>query len=178
MKQSEKKLATVFVLLLAIIGGLMLMQQLQGWGKRLSSQDTQLNMKEQEADALLQQKSLWQQRDAWLSTHQPPVITELAADEQLKETLNKKATESGLQVNASQLQPPVKGPYYEQHGVTLTVSGDLKSVMRWVYSLQSPTEFRVVPSINISPDKKDPTKVVCAIQFWKWYSPELAKNAS
>jgi len=178
MKQSEKKLAIVFVFLLAIIGGLVLFQQLQGWSVRLNSQDTQLNLKEQEAGILMDQGPLWQEREAWLNAHQPPLVSELEADEQLKETVKKKAAEAGVQVLGNQLQPPVKGPYYEQHGVTLTVTGDLKAVMRWVYSLQSPTEFRVVPSIKITPDKKDPSKVVCAIQFWKWYSPDSTKNAS
>jgi len=64
MKQSEKKLAIVFVFLLAIIGGLVLFQQLQGWSVRLNSQDTQLNLKEQEAGILMDQGPLWQEREA------------------------------------------------------------------------------------------------------------------
>ena len=178
MKSSEKRLAIVFGFLLAIMGGMVITQQLQSWGGLLIRQESQLRSKEQAAQLLLEQGALWQERDTWLNAHQPPLVTQLEADEQLKDTLNKKAAEAGVQVVSSQLQPPVKGPYYEQHGVTLKVTGDLRAVMHWVYSLQSPTDFRVVPAINIIPDAKDPTKVNCAIQFWKWYSPDTTKNAS
>jgi hypothetical protein len=93
------------------------------------------------------------------------------ADTELLESLLVKAQAAGVSVVNKQFQEQVKNEFYQQAGVTLTVKGDLSNVFRWIYSAQSPSEFRVVPYLKVTPDKDDPAKVVCAVQFWRWYQP-------
>ncbi len=107
--------------------------------------------------------------------HQPVAQNDLDADNELFESLLAKAQAAGVSVVTKQFQEQVKTEFFQQAGVTLTVKGDLSNVFRWIYSVLSPGDFRVVPYLKITPDKDDAAKVVCAVQFWRWYQPPSAK---
>ncbi len=176
MKDSEKKLLALSVGLLAVIGGLVISKQLQSWQRAITTQEQALAAERQDSNDLLADAPNWKERGDWLARHQPVAKNDLDADNELFETLLAKAQASGVSVVSKQYQEQVKNEYYQQAGVTLTVKGDLSSVFRWIYSVLSPEDFRVVPYLKLTPDKEDATKVVCAVQFWRWYQPPTAKT--
>jgi hypothetical protein len=177
MKASERRLLTIFVCLLAVVGGVVLAKQLQTWSRLIDRQKIELQAQSMEGDMLLSQGDTWKQKEKWLLEHQPQAASDLEADETLMSTLSSKLREYGLQVvKPAQPLTPVKNVYASEHGIAITVKGDLPAVFRWIYSIQSPAEFRVVPTVKITPDAEDATKVVCVIEFWRWYRPALANN--
>jgi Tfp pilus assembly protein PilV len=175
MKDSEKRLLILSLGLLAIIGGLILSQKLRTWQRAIEMQETALAAERVDAAALLAEAPGWQQRGEWLARHQPVAQNDLDADNELFESLLSKAQTAGVSVVTKQFQEQVKTEFFQQAGVTLTVKGDLSNVFRWIYSVLSPGDFRVVPYLKITPDKDDAAKVVCAVQFWRWYQPPAAK---
>ncbi len=176
MKGSEKRLLIFSLGLLAVIGGLILSQKLQSWQRAITIQEQALAAEREDSNALLAEAPAWKERGEWLALHQPIAKNDLDADNELFETLLAKAQASGVSVVAKQYQEQVKNEYFQQAGVTLTVKGDLSSVFRWIYSVLSPEDFRVVPYLKLTPDKEDATKVVCAVQFWRWYQPPATKT--
>ncbi|MCE9518561.1 MAG: hypothetical protein K8R87_03190 [Verrucomicrobia bacterium] len=176
MKDSEKKLLTLSVGLLAVIGGLMITKTLQSWQRAITIQEQALAAERQDSDDLLADLPNWKKRGEWLAQHQPVAKNDLDADNELFETLLAKAQASGVSVVSKQYQEQVKNEFFQQAGVTLTVKGELSNVFRWIYSVLSPQDFRVVPYLKLTPDKEDPTKVVCAVQFWRWYQPPASKT--
>ena len=177
MKQNEKRLLTLFLVMLSIIGALILSKRFLSWQRTLATKESAMALEQVEADELLKEAPLWKARGSWLSLHQPVAKSELDADNELFETLVKNALISGVLIVNKQYQEPVKNEFYNQRGVTLTVKGDLASVFHWIYTLQAPVDFRVVPYLKITPDKDDLTKVVCAVQFWRWYQPSALKTS-
>lgn len=173
MKESEKRLLILSLGLMAVIGGIILSQKLRSWQHALAMQETALAAERVDSDALLAEAPLWKERGEWLAQHQPVTTDAQGANFELLNTLVDKAKAAGISaVINNQLQAPVPNEFYQQVGVTLTVKSDLSNVFRWIYSAQSPTEFLVVPYLKITPDKEDATKVVCAVQFWRWYQPK------
>jgi len=175
MKDSEKRLLILSLGLLAVIGGLILSQRLRTWQRAITTQEQALVAERMESDALLAEAPEWKQRGEWLAEHQPVAKDIQGADSELLDTLVDKAQAAGISVVTRQFQEPVKNEYFQQAGVTITVKGDLSNVFRWIYSVQSPADFRVVPYLKITPDKEDAAKVTCAVQFWRWYKPPPSK---
>lgn len=174
MKDSEKRLLILSVALLAIIGGLILSQKLLTWQRAIATRRNALAAERVDSDALLAEAPGWKARGEWLTKHQPVARNDLDADNELFETLLTKAQAAGVSVATKQYQEQVKNEYFQQCGVTLTVKGDLSNVFRWIYSVLSPGDFRVVPYLKITPDKEDAAKVVCSVQFWRWYQPKVS----
>ena len=177
MKESEKRLMLLAFVILALIGGLIFGQRLLTWQRALDRDEDALAAESAEAKATLRERALWSARGDWLTKNQPKAKSDLEADNESFQGVVDKAVAMGLSVEQKQYQEPVRNEYYHQFGGTVTVKGDLPSVFRWIYSMQSPADFRVVPQMRIIPDKEDPTKVVCAIQFWHWYQSEVAQGS-
>jgi hypothetical protein len=177
MKDSEKRLAVFAFLILAVIGGLILSKRFLTWQHGLERNETALTDELAYAQTLLQEKPLWDAREAWLAKTQPVAKSDSDADTESFNQLVAKAEKAGLTVENRQYLEPVKNEFYHQFVDAFTVKGSLPDVFRWIYSVQSPSEFRVVPKIKITPDKDDPNKVVCAIQFWRWYQPSAPQGA-
>ena len=176
MKDTEKRLLTLSVGLLAVIGGLLLSQRLQSWQRAITIQEQALAAEREDSNALLIDAPNWKRRGEWLAQNQPLTNDIQGADSELLDTLLSKAQGAGISVVTKQFQEQVKNEFFQQCGVTLTVKGDLSNVFRWIYSVLSPGEFRVVPYLKITPDKDDTSKVVCAVQFWRWYQPASVKT--
>ena len=176
MNNNERRLILLLALLLAVIGGITLSRKFISWQKQLAGRELELSFRQSESATLLREADVWKARGAWLTEHQPVLKTRLDAESDLFNTLRDRAQNEGLTITNNQLQEPQKNDAYNQFGVTLTVKGNLASVFRWIYGVQSPTDFRVVPYLKITPDKDDDKKVVCAVQFWRWYQPVNTKS--
>ena len=171
MKDNERRLLILSLGLMAVIGGIILTQKLRSWQRALGTQRSAVAAERVDSDALLEEAPLWKERGEWLGAHQPVMSDPQVADTELLESLLVKAQAAGVSVVNKQFQEQVKNEFYQQVGVTLTVKGDLSNIFRWIHSAQSPSDFRVVPYLKITPDKDDAAKVVCAVQFWRWYQP-------
>ena len=175
MQSRERKLLAVSAVLFISMAGLLGAQRLIDWQKSLERQERNVELQEIEAEALLAEAPLWETRSEWMDAKQPKAANALEANRELDYLVNQ-AKEAGLTVDSQQLQEPVKTEWYYQTGATLVVRGKLPSVFRWMYGMLSPTEFRIVPFIKVTPDKDDPAQVMVAVQFWRRYAPEFTQG--
>ncbi|MFZ4766911.1 MAG: GspMb/PilO family protein [Roseimicrobium sp.] len=178
MKGSEQRLLMIFLVLVAILGGFLLAEQLNAWQGRLDRREHEAELLQVEHATRMAQAPEWTAKAAWLSQAQPVANSEQEASLALIETLQAAAKATGLDVTKTVIDPVEKSDYYRQFGVLLTVKGDFKPVMQWLHGTLSPQNFYVVPRLRITPDKEDPTKVTAELRFWRWYSPEFASVTS
>ncbi|CAN5843741.1 hypothetical protein BH11VER1_BH11VER1_23120 [soil metagenome] len=178
MKRNERLLLVVFAALLVIFASFLGIKRLKSWRTEMDEREHRLSLHQIEADALMQDASLWKQRDAWISEHQPRFESESETTQELLDFATRMAAQAGLTVESKQYQKPQDTAHHRQFGVTLVVKGKFPQVFRWIYDLQTPNSFRVVPYLKVVPDKDDPQTVLCSIQFWRWYQPATSKASA
>ena len=135
--------------------------------------DLQRVLDQMEAATLLPEASEWKAKGAWLTQVLPVATSEFKANEDLYDMLHATAKSAGLEVPKSQVENVDVTPFYRQFSVTLSVSGDLPSLMRWIYERLQPGSFYVVPQLRITQDKDDTKKVNAQVRFMRWYAPDM-----
>ncbi len=173
MKASERRLIMILAVLAAVCGGAVLSQRLLRLQHGIERREQTLELRQMEAQALLAETDLWQQRLDWLQTSQPPMTGENEASQELLEGLLTSASAHGLVVQKKQLHEPVSSKFYREVGVTLTVKGALPSVFRWMHQILSPESFCVVTELKVVPDGTDPASVVAIIHFSRLHAPVI-----
>ena len=173
MKANERRLLMLFLLLAVVLGGAVGVQQLRAWQHRLERRERDVQLSQLEAVTLLTEAPMWKAKGTWLSQALPVATSEKDANEALFDMVQNTAKAAGLDIKGSILETVEKKDTYQQFSVTITVKGDLTSVMNWIYERQKdPGAFYVVPQLHITQDKED-TKVVNAkVRIMRWYAPD------
>ena len=174
MKASERRLIMILVVLAAVCGGAILSQRLLHLQHGIERREQTLGLRQMEAQALLAEADLWQQRLDWLQTSQPTMSSENQASQELLEGLLTSAAAQGLTVQKKQLHEPTSSEFYREIGVTLTVKGALPSMFRWMHRVLSPESFCRVAEFKVVPDNADPASVVATIHFSRLHAPVVA----
>lgn len=175
MKESERRLLMIFMVLAAVMGGAILAQRLLNWDRRLDRMERDLELAKMESDALIAQAPLWMQRSAWIQQTQPVAADAYDAGNGLQVTLKEEAEKGGISVLKTQVEKDEQTAYYQQYGVTLTVKGDPTTIFRWVYATLDPSAFIMVPRIRIAPEKDEKSQdVIATITFLRRFNPQFA----
>jgi Tfp pilus assembly protein PilO len=177
MKASERRLIMILVVLAAVCGGVVLSQRLLRMQHGIERREQTLKLRLMEAQALLAETDLWQQRLDWLQASQPPMTSENEASQDLLEGLLSSAAAQGLVVQKKQLHEPVSEKFYCEVGVTLTVKGALPAVFSWMHQILSPESFCVVTELKVVPDSADPASVAATLHFSRLHAPALAESS-
>lgn len=170
MKPSEKRL------LFALLGMLLLGAAVVGSDYYLDRRDlllaerTNLENEWIVIETLFEEKELWEARAGWLAENQPKFTTTEKIDQDIyQEALAEKT--DGVATSKLSLLPTLSTPDYVQAGVSLTASGELKDVFRWIYELNRPEGFRVIRNLKVQPDKEAPEKILATFDLLRWYAP-------
>lgn len=179
MKDSERRLLMLFLLIAALMGGAVLGQRLLQWDHRLDRMDRDLELAKMESDTLISQAPYWKQRSEWIQRTQPVAASGFDAGNNLLQTLQHAASGAGFDILKTQEEEVAQNPYYQQYGVTLTVKGNLKMILTWIHATLVPSDFYVVPRLKITPDKDEKSQdVIATITFLRRYSPQFAGAAT
>jgi hypothetical protein len=170
MKASERRLLGAFLLILLLAGTVLLVDIYRKKVAVINDQRDELEFALIEIDELLEMRDEWMTRNDWLRANQPPFTSRQQIDNEIFEDAKAREAE-GIEVSDIKFLEPVSTPYYEQAGVTLTVSGSLESVFRWIHSVQRPEEFRVVRNVRVIPDEQENGRIRCSLQLLRWYAP-------
>ncbi len=124
-------------------------------------------------ETLFEEKELWEMRADWLAEQQPEFNSTEEIDQNIyQEALAEKV--DGVTTSKLSLLPTLTTPDYVQAGVSLTASGDLASIFRWIHSLNQPEAFRVIRNLKVAPDKEKPEDVIAQFELLRWYAPPEA----
>jgi acyl-CoA synthetase (AMP-forming)/AMP-acid ligase II len=172
MKASEKRL--LFALLGIFFLGAVVISSDFYFDKRdtLVAEAATLETEWVEIEALFEEKEIWEMRADWLTQQQP----KFTSNEQIDQAIYQEALADkvpGVTTSKQTLLPTVTTPDYVQAGVSLSASGDLPSVFRWLHLLNRPESFRVIRNLKVQPDKEKPENVIATFELLRWYaSPE------
>lgn len=128
---------------------------------------------------LQKERDEWLSKRTWVSSKLPMYQSVNDRETFLISMVNSAAAGAGVEVtNGPNQIPGSQGDYFEETGVSATVTGTIEGVMRWLYSLQDPDSFRAVTSVKIdAPKKGDPTEITCEATLIQWWSPDSAAIA-
>ena len=160
MSTNEHRLLALFAALVLSFASIVGVKQLRAWSSRLEQQEHTQSLRKIEADALLEQATVWKQREAWVAEHQPRYESESVTTQELFDFVDKQAKQAGLTITSIQYKTPLLSGWHAQFGVDVTVKGKLPQVFRFVYDLQNPADFRVIPYLKVTPDKDDAESVL------------------
>jgi len=173
MKTSEKRL------LFALLGMLLLGAVVVGSKFYLDKRDTLVAEQEGldtewvEIEALFEEREIWEMRATWLTQNQPEFTTTEQIDQAIyQEALADKV--EGVTTSKQTLLPTATMPDYVQAGVSLSASGELGAIFRWIYDLNRPEGFHVIRNLKVVPDKEAPEDVIATFDLLRWYAPPEA----
>ena len=173
MKASEKRL--LFALLGMLFLGAVVIGSDYYFDQRdlLLAEKANLETEWVEIEALFEEKEIWEMRATWLAEHQPAFTSTEQIDQAIyQEALAEKA--DGIVASKQTLLPTLTTPEYVQAGVSLSASGELADVFRWIYDLNRPEDFRVIRNLKVQPDKETPENIVATFELLRWYAPPEA----
>ena len=171
MKRSEKLLAGLLIVVLFIGANFILGVRISKKKNALDQESHALELRRVEIETLIEEKDEWMKYEAWLAVNQPVFPGNESAGQELLKIVDS-SDEFGLEILGRDLLEQEDLPSATQVGMFVKTRGDLESVLRWLYSLQSPKKFRVVRQLKILPDKEDETSVICEFLLLRWYQTE------
>lgn len=130
-------------------------------------------------EEMQKERDEWLSKRMWVSSKLPMYQSVNDRETFLISMVNSAAASAGVDVtNGPNQIPGSQGDYFEETGVSATVTGTIEGVMRWVFSLQDPDSFRAITSVKIdAPKKGDPTEISCEVTLVQWWSPDSAAIA-
>ncbi len=173
MNTRERKLISFLGVLAAVFGAIFIAQALLRKQSAFDRRQQTLEFKRMEAVAMLGEAELWKARLAWLQTNQPAITSENQASQELLDELLLAAAAQRLTVQKKQLHEATQTSFYQEVGVTLTLTGDLPDVFRWLHGLLSPESFHMASFLKIMPDAQDAQKVSVTARINRLHAPAV-----
>lgn len=129
----------------------------------LSNADTFLRMRDEVADEI-----------EWLEKNKAKVAPSQEVEAGLQRFAQTEATRNGLTIKRQRILPSVQDPVamFHRARVELEVSGREDALYRWIDRLQTPTEFRGITSLRLSPEREDDTLINCKLVVEEWFTPQ------
>jgi hypothetical protein len=123
-----------------------------------------------EGRAILEEKSVWQERAAWLDANQPGDDTTTTDDDaKFYEFVETSAKNAGLTYTRRDAgQQPSAGAYAEVTDSS-QVKGKMESLVKWLNELQQPESFRAIKQISVK--SGEPPEVIAEVEVARWYRP-------
>jgi type II secretory pathway component PulM len=123
-----------------------------------------------EGRAVLEEKSIWQERATWLDANQPGDDTTTTDDDaKFYEFVETSAKNAGLTYTRRDAgQRPSEGPYAEVVDSS-QVKGKMDALVKWLNELQQPDAFRAIKQISVK--SGEPPEVIAEVEVARWYRP-------
>lgn len=162
-------------LLLGLLGALFVLLNVLGLQaflnrrRALSSEIADLRSKLDYNNAVLAERSVWEERAAWLDENQPADdISTTEDDAKFYEFVESSAKKSGLEYTrkAAGDNKTSAGPYAEVFD-TSQVKGNMEALVKWLSGLQQPKAFRAIKKLSIK--SGEPPQVICDVEVARWY---------
>lgn len=171
----ERALAFIVGTLVAVVVTFALVKAFLGQQRTLSRQ-----LKDKAATliamrTLIGERELWEQRDQWLSQHQPRLDNANSAGVQLLDQVKQIGQQRSLTPTEAQIGAADTGnkaggkPAFQAVGVSFTIKGKWADIVSFLYDVQTPTNFLVFEKATLQLDKDDKTQVSGTFKLAKWF---------
>ncbi len=170
LKTSELRLLIAFGVLIVGLGSLIGYRMLAEKKDLAEQESNRLQGDISLYRSLLEERDLWDARRNWLNRRLPLFTTEEAEAPKLEAIVNKYANMTGATIERPR---PIALQELENDvvkiGLALGISGSNGEVIRFLVLLQDRDAFRLVETLNLKPDKKDPEIVTCELTLSQLY---------
>lgn|GEM_PF-4964174 len=127
-----------------------------------------------ENDQWMNQAQMWKQREDWITTNQPTTAGADDASLSLIEGIQKSAQENNIQITDQKILTTQTTPNFFSTSVKVKVVTDMKSLINWLYLLQTPASFTLIDSFSLKTDAQS-SNLACELTIVRWYSPKFKK---
>ena len=165
---SEKSL--LIILGVIVFGGLNFFGYRTLSQKSFAMQTEAAGLKADQAEARvsLLQKSLWDQRMAWVKQHEPTSTNEGDAKAETLQAVLSAARGNGLKVDDQSLNESLQDANGFRVEISLTLKGPMQSLTKWLSTLQDPANFYGVPYISMKADSEQKT-MICSLHIYRYF---------
>jgi len=167
----EKFLLTVFLAALLIVGGALAWKWLSS---DLKTRRDLLARKEAELVELrrwIGEKSIWENREGWMKAHPMPLYHKQRSEAEFVQTIQASLAKFGLQTVDQRIQETRESSVFVEVPVDLTLDATLEQLIRWLYDVQRPDNFRVISQIRLR-STGDSAKIRAEISLFQIFTQE------
>ena len=170
----EKILGLGTAAILVLAGLSFGLSQVKQWRSSVSSRAMAIGLEEAEAETLLAEKELWDERAIYLDAELPDFPGRGEAASTLLSSLSDSAKTAGLEVTSPRVAELDPSPYYQSSTCQIRVEGPFEAVGRWVVAIQEGKSFREIREMKLTGDKKEKSKVTGTVLVVQYFRPEVS----
>ena len=177
LKDNEKRLLGIFLVAVFIVINLFVYTKISKVQRSAENKVKSLQDEMLVIGDLLEEKDLWQARQLWLASKQPVFddsgergATRAEVDQDILNTVRATASKFAITLEDEKLPEPEEHPHFVQAIARVSGVGSIEGLMRWLYELQKPQEFRAVTFFELKPQKDDPSILTCTMTLERWYA--------
>lgn len=124
--------------------------------------------------ALSAEKTLYEQRDAWLREKQPKLVNDERAGGQLLEQIKELAKKHSVLLENPVIRPVLRKPDlpYAAVGIEIETKSPWAALIAFLGELQTPEQFIVLDAANLKIDGTDQTQLRGKFRIARWYAPK------
>jgi type II secretory pathway component PulM len=123
-----------------------------------------------EGRAILEEKTVWQERAAWLDAKQPGDDTTTTDDDaKFYEFVENSAKNAGLTYTRRDAGQRQSDGAYAEVVDSSQVKGKMEALVKWLNELQQPEAFRAIKQISVK--SGEPPEVIAEVEVARWYRP-------
>ena len=124
-------------------------------------------LRKREAD-----RSLWSQRDAWLSAKLPGLGDPDVANKALRESILEIAKQHTVTLEAPAPGVPAPQPSHISLAVRIEAKGPWQAMGNFLFDLQGPEKFVVIESCDLKVNRDDKTQLRASLSVAQWFAPK------
>lgn len=171
----ERALAFIVGTLLAVVVTFVLVKMLLGHQRALARQLADKTASLASMRTLIAERDLWEQRDQWLTQHQPRLDNANSAGVALLDQVKqigqmRSLTPTDAQIGVADGGGKNAGKAFQAVSVSFTVKGKWQDLVNFLYDVQTPTNFLVFEKATLQLDKEDKTQVSGTFKLAKWFA--------
>ncbi len=125
------------------------------------------------ANIFLEMRDQYADEIDWLEKHQPKTAPRQDIEASLQRFAQTEALRNGLKAKprGQRILPSIQDPAltYGRARVEQNVTGREDALYRWLYRLHSPSEFRAITNLKLTPDREDDTLIDCKVVIEEWF---------
>ena len=157
LNSNEKRLLSVMGVAVFLIANGFGWFVVSGAMERIDGEKTRLNAKLQELDNAKTQSDVATEKREWITANLKAYPDEPFRETYLGDIVNGNL-KTGLDVelkDAAPMSTITQGKFFIRSRYRAKVTGPWQDVKEFIYRLQKPSEFRIVPSLTMVPGKND-----------------------
>ncbi|MEQ1862741.1 MAG: hypothetical protein ABMA13_22705 [Chthoniobacteraceae bacterium] len=177
MTSRERTLATLVGTLVALLVTFVLGKTFLNFQRQLTRQIEDKTTTLAAMRTLISERTLWEQRDQWLTQIQPKLDNANSAGVALLD----KVKELGQARNLTPTEPVLSVPEggktagkaaYQAVSVSFNVKGKWEDLVNFLYDVQTPVNFLVFEKATLQLDKEDKSQVSGSFKLAKWFAAQ------